>query len=169
MPSSLQPSGHAAGARAQDEAPGELLRKLLDAAAGASGALVALWVAGWPERVLDSAWVALAGGLAGLVLWVPIAWWIDERNARRRIALDARKRARVADRVAERRRQHARERSRAALSSAQANRLGDAPGEVARAELDVAVPALVAAAGPDPGRPAGRAREEEATTGIEPV
>jgi hypothetical protein len=92
---------------------------LLDAVAGGSGSVVALWAAGWPQGSAAGACLALAGGLAGVALWVPVAWWIDRRPARRRAALEARKRARVADRVADRRRQHARERSRAAVTSAQ--------------------------------------------------
>jgi hypothetical protein len=153
IPSRLQSSGQALAPNAEVETHGQPLPRLLDAAAGAAGTIVALWAAGWPEQLVDAAPAALAGALGGLALWVPLAWGIDRRHARRRAALEARKRARVADRVADRRRQHARERSRAALGAARA--------EVVEAPAPVLV-ATAAGAGQDAGAP-------EATTGIEPV
>lgn len=136
---------------AEAKEAGQPLRMLLDAVAGGSGSIVALWAAGWPEGPAAAACIALAGGLAGVALWVPVAWWIDRRPACRRAALEARKRARVADRVADRRRQHARERSRAALTSAKAQAVAAAAArQRAPATPDPPVPALVATGGASP-------------------
>lgn len=153
IPSRRQPSGQALAPNVEAESSGQPLARLLDGAAGAAGTIVALWAAGGPQELVEAVPVALAGALGGLALWVPLAWGIDRRHARRRAALEARTRTRVADRVADRRRRFARERSRAALGAPEA--------EVAEAPAPVLV-AAATGAGQD-------ARAPEATTGIEPA